>query len=345
MTAAVALHPRGRDAVGRADELVRDLTDRVQVLVEPVGEATGEIYVGAFAALDAAGCPARFRAQGEEGWGFPGWTPQSAGPAIARAALQRHLDADRPFGAPAPLADPLELVREWMKARALTDRSVAGWVAECAERGDRAALAAAAAHATRWVAGFVRVVGWPLPDRLTLLRAGDEAGARLLCRLVAAPRVAVSSGADARLGKQVGSGDFAVVVHRPVAGDDDRLRDRVAFEAVAAALAIRIVPARVLVTAGDTGERIPVEVDEPLLALGSDLVAGVVEQRVAATERAWSADDATPSPACRHCPLAPTCPPGTTWLTGPGRWRGGLPSLVGRPVQSVGKGTEGPVAR
>jgi hypothetical protein len=336
-----------RDAVGRAERLADDLAGRVRELVEPVGEATGEIHVSGYAALDAARCPARFRMRGEEGWGFPGWAPQSAGAAIARAALQRHLDGDRPFGAPAPLPDPLTSVREWMKARTLADRSVAGWVAERAAQGDRAALAAAAAQATRWMSGFVRVIGWPLPERLTLLRTGDEAAARNGSRLLAAPRVTVTSGADARLGKQVGSGDFAMVLHRPVAGDDDRLRDRVAFEAVAAALAIRIVPARVLVTAGDTGECVRVDVDEALLDLGSDLVAGVVAQRVAATERGWAADDATPSADCRHCELAATCGPGAAWLSGPGRWRGGLPVLPSAPDggQPVGWGTDGSVVR
>ena len=323
--------------MGRADRLCRELGERVLGLVEPVGEAVGEVYVGWFAALDAVACPARFRASGDEGWGFPGWTAQNSGPAIARAALHRHLDTDRPFGAPPPLPEPLALVRQWMAThRPVADTAVGGWGAERLDAGDAPTLAAAAASATRWLTGFVRALGWPLPHGLALLggaagnrSAPDRADAArpLVWRPAKGAPVKVASGADARLGRQRGSGDFAMVVHRPIVGSDDRLADRAAFEATAAALAIRIVPARVLVTAGDTGEAVRLDVDDALLSRGADLIAGMVEQRVRATQVGWSPDDATPTAACRHCHLVATCPPGTAWLQGPGRWRGGLPSL------------------
>lgn len=360
--------------MGRADRLCRALGERVLRLVGPVEDAMGEVYVGWFAALDAAACPARFRASGDEGWGFPGWNAQNSGPAIARAALHRHLDSDRPYGAP-PLPEPLALVREWMTSnRPVALTAVGCWVAERLDAGDAPTLAAAAASATRWLTGFVRALGWPLPPGLALL--GGAAGSRsapdqaatarpLVWRPAKGAPVKVASGADARLGRQRGSGDFAMVVHRPIVGADDRLADRAAFEATAAALAIRIVPARVLVTAGDTGDVARLDVDDALLARGADLIAGVVEQRALATGSGWSAEDATPTPACRHCHLAPTCPPGTAWLDGPGRWRGGLPRLLvphdlpgpagpparrsgepAQPAQSpVGNGSDGPVVR
>ncbi len=307
------------------------------------GDGAGEVYVGWYAALDARACPARFRAGGEDGWGFPGWTATSAGAAIARAALHAHLDGTNhghhsgygggysPAGGQAPpLPEPLTLVRTWMTGtRPNPDSSVAGWVAERLDARDGPTLAAAAASATRWLGGFVRAWGWPLPDRLTLTAGGRDAGPPLRWRPEKGSTVAVTPGADGRLGRVTGSGDFAMLVHRPVVAGDDRLRERAAFEAVAAALAIGVVPAAVLVTAGDTGERLRMTTDDGLLTLGADLVTGVVEQRVVATQRGWDAKDATPSAACRHCPLAPTCPPGTAWLAGPGRWRGGLPSITG----------------
>jgi hypothetical protein len=335
------------DPVGRADRLRRELGARVLVTLAPADGAVGDLYVGWFAALEARACPARFRAQGEEGWGFPGWSAANAGPAIARAALHRHLDQGRPPGREPALPHPLTLVREWMAAnRPAADTSVGAWVAERMDVGDGPTLAAAAANAVRWLAGVVRALGWPLPPGLALAGGGRDAGPPATWRPERGSPVKVVPGADARLGRVRGSGDFAVLVHRPVVSGDDRLRDRAAFEATAAAVAIGVVPARVLVTAGDTGDRIRLPVDEALLSYGADLVAGVVEQRVAATAQGWSAADATPSAACRHCPLVPSCPPGTAWMAGPGRWRGGLPRLTSPalPAAAPGRAVAGPVS-
>jgi hypothetical protein len=85
------------------------------------------------------------------------------------------------------------------------------------------------------------------------------------------------------------------------------------------------VPASVLVTAGDTGERVRVPVDDALLTAGVELITGVVRQRVEATARGADEADAVPSPTCRRCSVLDGCGPGRTWLAGPGRWRGGLP--------------------
>jgi hypothetical protein len=189
----------------------------------------------------------------------------------------------------------------------------------------------------------VRVLGWPLPPRLRLLSAVRGAESRPLRWRAPStagtpggtggsggPKTAgvtVASGADARLGRVAGSGNFALVVHRVAAGDDGRVHDRAAFEAVAGALAIGIVPAAVVVTAGDTGERLRVPTNPDLLDRGAALVAGVVRQRAVAAERGFDAADASPSPGCRHCPLIGDCTPGRDWLAGPGRWRGGLPVI------------------
>jgi hypothetical protein len=382
--------------------------------------ASGQVYVSWFAAQEADACPARFRAQGEEGWGFPGWSAPLAAASVGRAALDRHLeihDGSRsplgtagalgPNGEP-PRPAPLEAVRAWMRAMAATpDCGVGDWVADRIAHRDDATLAATAAGAARWLAGFVRVLGWPLPPRLRLLSAvrgaesrplrwrapqppaasktpgagggadpcsasdsspgggadpcsasdsspgggadpcsasdsspgdgrsaggssGGDAGRRTGGgggRAGGGGGVIVASGADARLGRVTGSGDFALVVHRVAAGDDGRVHDRAAFEAVAGALAIGIVPAAVVVTAGDTGERLRVPTDAALLDRGAALVTGVVRQRAIATERGFDAADASPSPGCRHCPLIGDCAPGRDWLAGPGRWRGGLPVL------------------
>jgi hypothetical protein len=345
------------DPVGRADRLRSELADAIESLVGdgrehaapaggPDGEpdsgggpggggrpdgpvaGTGDIYVGWFAALEAQACPARYREQGEEGWGFPGWTAATAAPAIARAALRRHLDADRPLQRAAPLPEPVALVKEWIKGtRPAPERGVAEWVAERLDAGDAADLAAATAGATRWLTGFVRVVGWPAPDGLALFAPGREGGGPWPWRPGKRSPVKVASGADGRLGRTRGSGDFAMLVHRPTTGGEERLRDRAAYEATAAALAIGIVPAQVVVTAGDTGERARVAVDESLLATGAALVTGVVRERARATRVGHEDADATPSPGCRHCPQAERCTPGQAWLAGPGRWRNGLPTL------------------
>jgi hypothetical protein len=323
------------DPVGSADGLRRRLAEEI---AELAGSSAGgaQVYVSWFAAQEAAACPARFRAQGEEGWGFPGWSAPLAAAAVGRAALDRHLDVHDGSRSPLGPSDgpprpaPLEAVRAWMRSMAAcADCGVGDWVADRIAHRDDAALAATAAGATRWLAGFVRVLGWPLPPRLRLLSAVRGADSRpLRWRAPAFPKnagVTVASGADARLGRVAGSGDFALVVHRVAAGDDGRVHDRAAFEAVAGALAIGIVPAAIVVTAGDTGERLRVPTDPDLLDRGAALVAGVVRQRAVAAERGFDASDASPSPGCRHCPLIGECAPGRDWLAGPGRWRGGLP--------------------
>jgi hypothetical protein len=139
--------------------------------------------------------------------------------------------------------------------------------------------------------------------------------------------VTVASGADARLGRVTGAGGFVLVVHRVTSGDDGALRDRAAFEAAAGGLAIGVAPGSVLVTAGDTGDRVTVPVDDRLLALGTERIVAVVAERVAAVERGFDPGDATPSAACRHCDHLADCPPGGAWVRGAGRWQGGLPVM------------------
>ena len=62
-----------------------------------------------------------------------------------------------------------------------------------------------------------------------------------------------------------------------------------------------MAPGSVLVTAGDTGDRVTVPVDDRLLALGAERIVAVVAERVAAVERGFDPGDATPSPACSRC--------------------------------------------
>ena len=321
-----------RDAVGAADRLQRAVTRATDEILDTATAPPGAVHVGWMAALEASSCPARYRAQGDEGWGFPGWSPATAAGAIGRAALDRHLDgsAGTGTGGGDRLPEPLEVVRQWMRAAgAVGANGVAGWVGDLRAEGDAATLAAAGAAASRWVAGFVRVMGWPLPHHLALLNV-TRAGA-----LAAAPKwwprkdspVSVGSGADARLGRVTGAGDYALVVHRPSAGDDRELHRRATIEAAAGTLVHRVAPSAVVVTAGDTGERSRVVVDDALLAAGAEMIVEVVRQRAIAVDRGYDAADATPSAQCRWCERQPDCPPGTAWLAGPGRWRGGLPVL------------------
>ena len=240
---------------------------------------------------------------------------------------------------------PIDTIRAWMKALRSPAETGAGgtppaerssvgeWICETWEAGDSATLAAVAATAGRWLAGFVRVLGWPLPRQLTLLNApGPAAGPSPTWRPGKASPVTVACGADARLGRVTGAGGFVLVVHRVTTGDDGALRDRAAFEAAAAALAIGVVPGSVLVTVGDTGERVTIPADAPVLALGTDRIVAVVAQRAIAVERGFDPADATPSPACRHCDRLADCPPGQRWTLTAGRWRGGLPVVPeGRP--------------
>jgi hypothetical protein len=336
--------PRHRvsDPVGTADRLRAETGRRI---ADALAGATSpgvvaDVYVSWVAAREAAICPARYRGEGERGWGFPGWSPPLAAGACGRAALAHHIaEADR-AGRPATLPMPLDAIRMWMRALRTQGEGGGGrtppvervgvgeWICEVWDAGDSATLAAAAALGGRWLAGFVRVLSWPLPSGLTLFNApGPAAVSTLRWRPDKASPVTVACGADARLGRVTGAGGFALVVHRVTTGDDDALRDRAAFEATAAALAIGVVPGSVLITAGDTGERVTVPVDDDLLALGAERVVTVVEQRVVAVERGFDPTDATPSGACRHCDHLADCPPGQAWTRVAERWRGGLPVL------------------
>jgi hypothetical protein len=309
-------------------------------ILEAATAPPGPVFVGWVAAVDAATCPARYRAQGDEGWVFPGWSPATAAGAIARSSLDWHLhEAATVAGtgatagtAPDPgrLPEPVETVRAWIRAAGAVDaRGVAGWVGELRADGDGATLAAAAAAAGRWLSGFIRVMGWPLPERLTLLnvtRDGPTSAAPRWWPRQGSP-VSVGSGADARQGRVTGAGGYTLVVHRPSAGDDRDLHRRATIEAAIGALVNRVAPAAVVVTAGDTGERAQIVVDEPLLTAGGEMLVEVVRQRAVAVDRGYDAADATPSAACRWCELRPHCRAGAAWLAGPGRWRGGLPVL------------------
>jgi hypothetical protein len=330
------------DPVGTADRLRAETGRRIAEALAgaPSPGAVGDVYVGWVAAREAATCPARYRGEGERGWGFPGWSPPLAGGACGRAALAHHIaEADR-AGRPATLPTPLDAIRAWMRALRTQGETgdgrtppveragVGEWICEVWDAGDAAALAAVAALGGRWLAGFLRVLRWPLPPGLTLLNApGPAAVSTLRWRPDKASPVTVACGTDARLGRVTGGGGFALVVHRVTTGDDDALRDRAAFEAAAAALAIGVMPGAILITAGDTGERVTVPVDDDLLAIGAERIVTVVEQRVVAVERGFDPTDATPSRACRHCDHLADCPPGQAWTRGAERWRGGLPVL------------------
>jgi hypothetical protein len=328
--------------VGTADRLRAETSRRIAEALAgaPSPGAVGDVYVGWVAAREATTCPARYRGEGECGWGFPGWSPPLAGGACGRAALAHHIaQADRAGRPPTPPM-PLDAVRVWMRAlRAQgeagdsrtppVERSGVGdWICEVWDAGDSATLAAVAAFAGRWLAGFVRVLAWPLPPGLTLLNApGPTAVSALRWRPGKSSSVTVACGADARIGRVTGAGGFALVVHRVTTGDDGGLRDRAAFEAAAGAVAIGVVPGSVLITAGDTGERLTVPVDDDLLALGADRIVTVVTERVIAVERGFDPADATPSGACRHCDHLADCPRGQAWMRVAERWRGGLPVL------------------
>jgi hypothetical protein len=327
-----------RDAVGAADRLASRVASAVTTLLDEAPAPVSDVYVGWVAAADATECPARYRAAGEAGWGFPGWSAPMAAGAVARAALDRYLhdpDVAGIAGADRELPAPLELVRTWMRSATAGEPGVAGWVGDLRADRDGATMAATAAAAARWLAGFVRVIGWPLPVDMALLNVVRDDGPSGAARWWPAKgsAVTVASGADARLGKPRGSGAFALVVHRPSSSDDAAVHRRASFEAAAGALALHVAPAEVVVTAGDTGERARVVVDEDLLAAGGDVIVEVVRQRVRALTEGFSADDARPSTACDRCDEAFRCPPGQAWSSGSGRWRGGLPVLV-RPPNS-----------
>ncbi|HZA77759.1 MAG TPA: hypothetical protein VE623_15365 [Acidimicrobiales bacterium] len=320
-----------------AGRLRADVAGRIADVLAGAAAPLTDVYVGWTAAHEAATCPARYRGQGEDGWGFPGWSPVLAAGACGRAALAHHIARADLTRRPPPMPVPLVAIRTWMQAlrsppepgRPAEERSSVGdWVRETWEAGDTATLAAVAATAGRWLAGFVRVLGWPLPPQFTLLNApGPAAVPSLRWHPDKASPVTVACGADARMGRVTGAGGFALAVHRVSTGDDGALRERAAFESAAGALAIGVPPASVLVTAGDTGERVTLPVDEDLLAQGAERIVGVVTQRAVAVERGFDPADATPSAACRHCDRLADCPPGQGWLAAAGRWRGGLPVL------------------
>ncbi len=327
-----------RDPVGTADRVRRSIAYGIAEALDAAAHPVADVYVGWHAAWDVASCPARYRGQGPEGWAFPGWSAPLAAAAVGRAALVHHLDEAHRSGRPPGLPDPLPTIRRWMRALRAPAGAGGGppferppvgeWIAETWDDGDTATLTAVAATAGRWLAGFVRVLGWPLPPHVTLLKASaPSAGSVSSWRPARGSPVKVDIGADARLGRVTGAGRFALVVHRVTTGDDASLRDRAAFEATAGALAIGVAPAAVLVTAGDTGDRARVVVDDELLARGSDLIVGVVRQRAIAVERGFDPADASPSSACHRCEHLAACPPGEAWIAGPGRWRGGLPVL------------------
>ena len=321
-----------RDAVGAADRLRTTVTSAIDDALAAAPAPLADVYVGWVAAAEAAACPARYRAAGDGGWGFPGWSASTAAASVGRAALDHHLHGRAPEPGPtrAELPAPLEVVRGWIRDAAVAGGpGVGGWVGDLRADGDAATLAATAALATRWLAGFLRVVGWPLPEGLALLGVTRDDGP------TGAPRwwpakgsaVTVACGADARLGRVTGSGDYALVVHRPSSADDGEVHRRASFEAAAGALALRVAPGAVVVTAGDTGERARVVADESLLSAGGEMIVDVVRQRATALTRGHDPADARPSPRCRWCDEAAHCDPGTAWLAGPGRWRGGLPVL------------------
>lgn len=340
--------PAWDDAVGRADAVRANLTRLLDELVGALSPDAdpGKVYVGWFDAADVAGCPVRYRAGGAEGWGFPGWSPQNAGGAVGRAALARYLDrhvtaAGAAQGTVAPLPCPLEAVKTWMReARETPTSSIAEWVTKLSRTGEKADLAATAGLATRWIAGFVRVLGWPLPDGLAVVV--DDPGSPSARRStpawrprLASRRVGISIGSkpDAVVGTVAPSGRFDVLFHRPTSGDDLALTERAAFEAAAAAAAIGIVPRAVVITTADSGERLRFPVRDELLRCGADMAVEVVRQRLRACEPLPDGvaehDDAAPSAACRYCPERAACPPGKAWLERPGRWHHGLPVLAG----------------
>jgi hypothetical protein len=160
-----------KDAVGAADRLRSEVSAALAAVLGETGSPSGRIHVGWWAALAVAACPAAYRAEGEHGWGFPGWSPATAAGAVARATLDRHLEQ----APPGAQLDPLEAVRSWIRtARDTSADGAAGWVAEQRDEGHAAALAATAAAASRWLAGFVRVLGWPLPADFALLNVARD---------------------------------------------------------------------------------------------------------------------------------------------------------------------------
>jgi hypothetical protein len=296
--------------VGAADRVRGDVAAGVERALAGASGPVGRVHVGWVAALDVAACPAAFRGAGAGGWGFPGWSAATGAAAVGRAALDGVLDAADDRRGPGPPPAPLEVVRDWIRAAPAGGDGIGGWVADLRADGDAGTLAALAAGATRWIGGFLRTFGWPLPADLALL-AGTRPPS---WRPPGVAEVTVAGGADARLGRVSGAGHFAVVVHRPGGGGDDDLRARATYEAAAGALTRGIAPEAVVVSSGDTGERVRLAVDDDVLAAGGRMVVAVVEQRVVALDRGFDPADATPSPRCRWCPHRSDCPPGTAYV-------------------------------
>lgn len=342
------------DPRARGTRLRELASNAVTQVLDEAAHPLGDVYVGWTAAADVATCPLRYRADGEHGWGFPGWSPMLAAGAVGRAALTHHLrlhgqaDVLRSERDPLPVPDPVGAVRAWMRVASKGESRppVSGWVAELAAAGgpeEKAKLAATAAYAGRWLGGFVRVMGWPLPPQVAIA-AGDMDNPLSLrwaknYRIQAEGAcVTIASSPDALWGRISPAGDHRLVVHRPVSRSDTEVSNRAAFEAVAAALTTGCVPAAIVLTAGDTGEKLHVTADDALLDRGIENMIEVVRQRTLATSPAGpqepegtvaqpelAATDAKPSPACHHCDHLNRCVPGQAWLKGPGRWLAGLP--------------------
>lgn len=344
MTTVTATTP-ATSARGEATRLREDVENRVAEGIEKAPDAVSDIYIGWFAAADAVTCPAKYRADGAHGWSFPGWSPALAAAAVARAALGHHLHQHHRPTRPAsrstvPLPDPAGAVRTWMHAAASGESRppVAEWIADRMAAKDRAALAATAATASRWLGGFVRVLGWPLPDDLGIVTDDHDSPVAFRWqkkyRISRGPSkaggpVTIAGNPDAVLGRVTGAGTHTLVIHRPSAPTDSGLAERAAFEATAAAAGTGVVPAEVLFTLGDTGERTRLTVDSALLERGAEMIAEVVRQRIIAEceAEADSFTDASPSPACRFCDHLDQCRPGRAWLDDPTRLEGGLPVL------------------
>jgi hypothetical protein len=315
--------------------LRQEVAERISAALDSAPEPVSDVYVGWVAALDAAGCPARYRASGADGWGFPGWSPALAAGAVGRAALALHLECTDSSATGPLLPQPLEAVRTWLRDASHNQTSpVSEWVAGLVRAGDRASLAATAALATRWVAGFVRMVGWPLPERLALVTdTGDGPFARRWpkrWRPTGGSTVSVASSPDAVIGKVATSGGFDLLIHRPTSAADRVLSARAAFEATAGVLACGIIADHVVVTTGDGADRLRFPIDAALLERGTELIVEVVRQRVIAAAPGWGFEDAIASAACRYCSEQTHCPVGQDWLDHSTR-HGGLPILPSLP--------------
>lgn len=335
VTAEATRTPATVDARETAEQVRASVTSQVSGLLaeQPDDSAPlSDVFVGWVPALGVAECPARFHFDGETGWGFPGWSPPLAAAAAARAALAYHLRSTSGM----PLPDPVGAVRAWMRAaKERESRTPVGdWVAEQFQARERAALAATAAAASRWLGGFVKVMGWPLPDDLQIVHGDAEDPAALRWsryHRIAGPhgKVTVASSPDAVLGPVTPAGEYGLAVHRPSEPGEGPLFARAAFEAAAAAMTTGVVPGRLQLTAGDTGETVRVPVDPEVLEHGVELIVAVVAERVEGLAGDFApAEAATPSTVCRYCDHLDRCPAGRDWMAAGGRWSGGLPTLT-----------------